>query len=57
LNGTHQFLVCADAYLARTITLKKNTEAQLDTSKEVVLELNAEKTKYILMSHHHSAEQ
>jgi aspartate carbamoyltransferase regulatory subunit len=31
-------------------TIKKNTEALLDASKEVGLEVNAEKTKYMLMS-------
>jgi hypothetical protein len=31
--------------------MKKNTEASLDASKEVGLEVNPEKTKYMLMSH------
>jgi hypothetical protein len=31
-------------------TIKKNTEALLDASKEVGLEMNPEKTKYMLMS-------
>jgi hypothetical protein len=31
-------------------TIKKNTEALLDASKEVDLEVNPEKTKYMLMS-------
>jgi hypothetical protein len=31
-------------------TIKKNTEALLDASKEVGLEVNPEKTKYMLMS-------
>jgi coproporphyrinogen III oxidase-like Fe-S oxidoreductase len=30
-------------------TIKKNTEALLDASKEVGLEVNPEKTKYMLM--------
>jgi hypothetical protein len=30
-------------------TIKKNTEALLDASKEVGLEVNQEKTKYMLM--------
>jgi hypothetical protein len=30
--------------------LKKSTEALLDASKEVCLEVNLEKTKYMLMS-------
>jgi hypothetical protein len=32
-------------------TIKKNTEALLDASKEVGLEVNPEKTKCMLMSH------
>jgi hypothetical protein len=32
-------------------TVKKNTEALLDASKEVALGVNAEKTEYMLMSH------
>jgi HSP90 family molecular chaperone len=31
-------------------TIKKNTEAFLDAGKEVVLEVNPEKTEYTLMS-------
>jgi hypothetical protein len=31
--------------------IKKNTEALLDASKEVGLEVNSEKTKYMLMLH------
>jgi hypothetical protein len=31
-------------------TIKKNTEALLDTNKEVDLEVNPEKTKYMLIS-------
>jgi hypothetical protein len=30
--------------------IKKNTEALLDASKEVGLEVNPEKTKYMIMS-------
>jgi hypothetical protein len=33
-----------------TDTIKKNTEALLDASKEVDLEVRPEKTKYMLMS-------
>jgi hypothetical protein len=35
----------------RLDTIQKNTEALLDASKEVGLEVNSGKTKYILMSH------
>jgi hypothetical protein len=33
-------------------TIKKNTETLIDASKEVGLEINIEKTKYMLLSHH-----
>jgi hypothetical protein len=55
LNGTHQLLVCADdmKLLGDNIdTIKKNTETLIDVSKEVDLEVNAEKTKYMLLSCH-----
>jgi hypothetical protein len=38
-------------------TIKKNTETLSDTSKEVGLEINIEKTKYMLLSHHQIAGQ
>jgi hypothetical protein len=34
------------------VTMKKKTETVLDTSKEVSLEVNPEKTKHMLMSHY-----
>jgi hypothetical protein len=55
LNGTHQLLVSADDVnlLGDNIgTIKKNTQTLFDSSKEVGLEVNAEKTKYMLMSHY-----
>jgi hypothetical protein len=33
-------------------TIKKNTETVIGASKEVGLEVNAEKSKYMLLSHH-----
>jgi hypothetical protein len=53
LNRTHKLLAYADDVniVGRNIdTMKKNTEALLDASKEVGLEVNPEKTKYMLMS-------
>jgi len=38
-------------------TIKENTKALLDASREVGLEVITEKTKYVVMSHHHSAGQ
>jgi hypothetical protein len=37
--------------------IKKNTETSFDASKEVGLEVNTEKTKYMLLSRHQSAGQ
>jgi len=53
LNGTYQLLVYAD-YVnipGRSIhTAKKITEALLVAGKEIGLEVNADKTKYMGMS-------
>jgi hypothetical protein len=52
LNCTHQLLVYADDVniLGRSIyTIKKNKEALLFVSKETGLEINADKTKYMVM--------
>jgi hypothetical protein len=38
-------------------TTKKNTENLIDASKEVSLNVNAEKSKYMLLSHHQNAQQ
>jgi hypothetical protein len=48
LNGIHQLLVYADDVniLGRSVhAVKKNTEDLVVTSKEIGLEVNAEKTK------------
>ena len=53
LNGTHQLLVYAVVVkvLDRSIhTLMKNTESLVVASKEISLEVNADKTKYIVMA-------
>jgi hypothetical protein len=38
-------------------TIKKNAETLIDASKEVGLEVNAEKTKYMLLLRHQNAGQ
>jgi hypothetical protein len=55
LNGTHQLLTYADYMnlLGKNIdAIKKNTETLTDDNKEVGLEINVEKTKYMLLSRH-----
>jgi hypothetical protein len=53
LNGTHQLLAyaCYVSIVGENIdTIQKNTETLLDACKEVGMELNSEKIKYMLMS-------
>ena len=53
LNGTHQLLVQADDVhiLGGSVhTVKENTEALVVASKESGLEVNVDKTKYMVMS-------
>jgi hypothetical protein len=51
LNGTLQLLVYADRInlLGNNIdTIKKNIESLIDVNKEVSLEVNADRSKYVL---------
>jgi hypothetical protein len=60
LKGTHQLLACADDVnlLGDNIdTINKNTETLIVTSKEVGLEINVKKTKYMLLSCHQNVGQ
>jgi hypothetical protein len=58
LSGTHQHLVYADDVnvLGRSVnTLKENAEAFLVASKEAGLEVNADKSKYMVKSRDQNA--
>jgi hypothetical protein len=60
LNGIHQLLAYADDVnlLGDNIdTIKKNTEILIDVIKEVGLEINVEKTKYMQLSRHQNVGQ
>jgi hypothetical protein len=55
LNGTHQLLAYADDVNLpgdNLATIKKNTETLIDARKEVGLEINVQKTKYMLLPRH-----
>jgi hypothetical protein len=54
LNGTHQILVYVDDVnlLGDSVnTIKENSETLLEASRDISLEINAEKTKYMIMNH------
>jgi hypothetical protein len=61
MNGTHQLLlVYADDVnlLGDSVnTIKENSETFLEASRDVGPEINAEKTKYIIMSRHPNSGQ
>jgi retron-type reverse transcriptase len=60
LNGTHQLLAYADddnLLVDNIDTVNKNTQTLIDASKEVCLEVNVEKTKYMLVSRDQNAGQ
>jgi hypothetical protein len=60
LNGTHQLLAYTDDVNLQgdnIDTKNKNTQTIIDASKEVGLEVNVEKTKYMLVSQDHNAGQ
>ena len=58
LNGAHQLLAYADNVniLGGSIhTLKENAEALVAAAREIGLEVNADKTKYLVMSRDQNA--
>ena len=60
LNGTQQLLVYTndvDVLSGSIHAVKKNTEALVVTSKGTGLEVNAEKTKYVVISRDQNVRQ
>jgi hypothetical protein len=60
LNGIHQLLVYANDInlLGGSIdTIIENTQTLSEASRDVGLEINAKKTKYIIVSHHQGSGQ
>jgi len=60
LNGTHQLLVYTDdvnILRGSVRTIKENAQALIVTSNEIGLEVNADKTKYVVMSRDQNAGQ
>jgi hypothetical protein len=58
LNGTHQLFVYADDVniLGGSVhTVKENAEALVAATKEIGLEVNGDKTKYMVMSRDQNA--
>jgi hypothetical protein len=59
MNGTHQLLVYADITLLDNSidTVKEKTATILESIRDVGLEINAEKTKYMIMFRHPNSGQ
>jgi predicted secreted protein len=49
--------ILVERHQLKFLCLKKNTKLVTDASKEVVLKVNTEKTKYILLSRHQNTGQ
>jgi hypothetical protein len=60
LNGVHRLLICADdlsLFRDNINATKKSSDALIGANKDVGLEVNTEKTKYMLMSHRQNTGQ
>jgi hypothetical protein len=58
LDGTLQLVVYADDINLlgnNIVSIKKKKESPVDASRKIGLEINTEKTKYMLISHHQNA--
>ena len=58
LNGTHQLLIYADDVNilgGKVHNIKEKTESLIVASKEIGLEVNADKTKYMVLFHDQNA--
>jgi len=58
LNGTHQLLVYSgDVNMIgeNVLTIKKNAKSSLASGREIGLEANSLKTKYVIMTPEHNA--
>ena len=58
LNGTHQHLACANDVNIQggsVHSLRENAEVSVAATREIGLELNADKTKYMIMSRDQNA--
>jgi hypothetical protein len=60
LNWTHQLLVYANdvnLFELSINTIKENSETLSEAGRYIGLEINAQKTKYVIMSHHSNSGQ
>jgi hypothetical protein len=60
LTGAHQFLVYAndvDLLHENINVTRKNTEALLDDSKRIAVQVNTDKTKYMVMTRQQNAKE
>ena len=58
MNGTHQLLVYSgDVNMIgeNVLTMKKNAKSSLASGREIGLEANSLKTKYVIMTPEHNA--
>jgi hypothetical protein len=57
LNGTHQHGDDVNLLRNSINTIKQNTKTLLEARRDVGLQINAEKTKYMIMTHHPNSGQ